>query len=35
MRERAMLIGAELTMDRPPNGGTEVRLVLLPDEAAR
>jgi two-component system sensor histidine kinase UhpB len=35
MRERAMLIGAQLTIDRPPNGGTEVRLVLLPDEATR
>ena len=28
MRERAMLIGARLTIDRPPNGGTEVRLAL-------
>jgi two-component system, NarL family, sensor histidine kinase UhpB len=35
MRERAMLIGAQLTIDRPPNGGTEVRLVLLPEEASR
>ena len=26
MRERAMLIGAQLTIDRPPDGGTEVRL---------
>ena len=26
MHERAMLIGAQLTIDRPPNGGTEVRL---------
>jgi two-component system, NarL family, sensor histidine kinase UhpB len=33
MRERAMLIGAQLTIDRPPDGGTEVRL-LLPAEAA-
>jgi two-component system sensor histidine kinase UhpB len=33
MRERAMLIGAQLTIDRPPCGGTEVRLVLPPDEA--
>jgi two-component system sensor histidine kinase UhpB len=33
MRERAMLIGAQLTIDRPPNGGTEVRLLLPPDEA--
>ena len=30
MRERAMLIGAQLTIDRPPDGGTEVRLVLPP-----
>ena len=35
MRERAMLIGAQLTIDRPPGGGTEVRLVLPPDEATR
>jgi two-component system, NarL family, sensor histidine kinase UhpB len=28
MRERAMLIGAQLTIDRPPGGGTEVRLLL-------
>jgi two-component system, NarL family, sensor histidine kinase UhpB len=35
MRERAMLIGAQLTIDRPPAGGTEVRLVLPPDEATR
>ena len=35
MRERAMLIGAQLTIDRPPNGGTEVRLLLPPDEATR
>ncbi|MEO8688804.1 MAG: sensor histidine kinase [Solirubrobacteraceae bacterium] len=28
MRERAMLIGAQLTIDRPPDGGTEVRLLL-------
>ena len=35
MRERAMLIGAQLTIDRPPNGGTEVRLVLPPEEANR
>jgi two-component system, NarL family, sensor histidine kinase UhpB len=35
MRERAMLIGAQLTIDRPPNGGTEVRLFLPPDEATR
>jgi signal transduction histidine kinase len=35
MRERAMLIGAELTIDRPPRGGTEVRLFLPAEEAAR
>jgi two-component system sensor histidine kinase UhpB len=35
MRERAMLIGAQLTIDRAPGGGTEVRLVLPLDEAAR
>ena len=35
MRERAMLIGAELTIDRPPGGGTEVRLLLPAEEAAR
>jgi two-component system sensor histidine kinase UhpB len=35
MRERAMLIGAQLTIDRPPNGGTEVRLVLASDETPR
>ena len=34
MRERAMLIGAQLTIDRPPGGGTEVRL-LLPHAAGR
>ena len=34
MRERAMLIGAQLTIDRPPDGGTEVRL-LLPIAAER
>jgi two-component system sensor histidine kinase UhpB len=28
MRERAMLIGAHLTINRPPDGGTEVRLSL-------
>jgi len=33
MRERAMLIGAQLTIDRPPGGGTEVRLVLPREEA--
>jgi two-component system sensor histidine kinase UhpB len=31
MRERAMLIGARLTIDRPPTGGTEVRLALPMD----
>jgi two-component system sensor histidine kinase UhpB len=35
MRERAMLIGAQLTIDRLLNGGTEVRLVLPPEEANR
>ena len=35
MRERAMLIGAQLTIDRPPDGGTEVRLLLPQDEATR
>jgi two-component system sensor histidine kinase UhpB len=35
MRERSMLIGAQLTIDQPPNGGTEIRLVLPPDEATR
>lgn len=34
MRERAMLIGAQLTIDRSPGGGTEVRL-LLPIAAGR
>ena len=29
-----MLIGAQLTIDRPPDGGTEVRL-LLPIAAGR
>jgi two-component system sensor histidine kinase UhpB len=28
MRERAMLIGAQLTITRPPGGGTEVRLSI-------
>ena len=28
MRERAMLIGAQFTITRPPSGGTEVRLSL-------
>jgi two-component system sensor histidine kinase UhpB len=31
MRERAMLIGADLTIVSPPAGGTEVRLAI-PDE---
>ena len=35
MRERAMLIGARLTIDRPAGGGTEVRLVLPSEEATR
>jgi two-component system sensor histidine kinase UhpB len=30
MRERAMLIGGELTVDSPSEGGVEVRLRLLP-----
>ncbi|GII95903.1 sensor histidine kinase [Sinosporangium siamense] len=28
MRERALLIGAKLTVDSPPGGGTEVRLAI-------
>jgi hypothetical protein len=28
MRERAMLVGAQLTITRPPSGGTEVRLSI-------
>jgi two-component system sensor histidine kinase UhpB len=28
MRERAILIGAHLTLSAPPTGGTEVRLVV-------
>jgi two-component system, NarL family, sensor histidine kinase UhpB len=28
MRERAMLIGASLSIDTPPGGGTEVRLSI-------
>ncbi|WP_199565692.1 HAMP domain-containing sensor histidine kinase [Spongiactinospora rosea] len=28
MRERALLIGARLTLDSPPGGGTDVRLVV-------
>jgi two-component system sensor histidine kinase UhpB len=28
MRERAMLIGAEFIITRPPNGGTEIRLSI-------
>jgi two-component system sensor histidine kinase UhpB len=35
MRERALLIGAQLKVDRPPDGGTEVRLVLPVAEATR
>ncbi|WP_084772510.1 sensor histidine kinase [Nonomuraea candida] len=34
MRERALLIGARLTVDSPPGGGTRVRLVI-PDLANR
>jgi two-component system, NarL family, sensor histidine kinase UhpB len=30
MRERAMLIGAQLSFGTPPNGGTEVRLCIPP-----
>ena len=33
MRERAMLIGAQLVIDRPPGGGTQVQL-LIPTEPA-
>jgi two-component system, NarL family, sensor histidine kinase UhpB len=32
MRERAMLIGAQLSFGTPPNGGTEVRLCIPPLE---
>jgi signal transduction histidine kinase len=32
MRERAMLIGAQLSIGTPPNGGTEVRLCIPPLE---
>jgi two-component system sensor histidine kinase UhpB len=35
MHERAMLIGAQLTIDRPPDAGTEVRLVLPRRTATR
>jgi two-component system, NarL family, sensor histidine kinase UhpB len=28
MRERALLVNAELTITSPQNGGTEVRLVI-------
>jgi nitrate/nitrite-specific signal transduction histidine kinase len=35
MRERAMLINARLTVERPPNEGTDARLLLPPDEAIR
>jgi two-component system sensor histidine kinase UhpB len=31
MRERAMLIGANLVIESPPGGGTEVRLTIPPD----
>jgi two-component system, NarL family, sensor histidine kinase UhpB len=34
MRERALLIGAHLTVTGPPGRGTEVRLVLPPDRGA-
>jgi two-component system, NarL family, sensor histidine kinase UhpB len=33
MRERALLIGAELSVDSPPNGGVEVRLTLPSEES--
>jgi two-component system sensor histidine kinase UhpB len=32
MRERAMLIGAQLSFATPPNGGTEVQLSIPPLE---
>ncbi len=35
MHERALLIGAQLTIDRPPDGGTELRLMLPRDGASR
>jgi two-component system sensor histidine kinase UhpB len=35
MRERAMLIGANLAIDSPPGGGTEVRLTIPPDGRRR
>jgi two-component system sensor histidine kinase UhpB len=35
MRERALLIGARLTIDRPRNGGTAVRLLLPFDGEGR
>jgi two-component system sensor histidine kinase UhpB len=35
MRERALLIGAELSVDSPPQGGVEVRLTLPAHEARR
>jgi two-component system sensor histidine kinase UhpB len=35
MRERAMLIGAQLTITSPPNGGTEVRLSIPLDVGTR
>jgi two-component system sensor histidine kinase UhpB len=34
MRERAMLIGAELTLDSPPGGGVEVTLRLHANRAS-
>lgn len=33
MRERAILIGADLTLDAAPRGGTVLRLIVpLPDK---
>ncbi|WP_440064889.1 HAMP domain-containing sensor histidine kinase [Streptosporangium sp. OZ121] len=35
MRERALLIGARLTVTSPPDGGTDVRLTVPPDTERR
>jgi two-component system sensor histidine kinase UhpB len=35
MRERAMLVGAKLTIGKPPGGGTEVRLSIPVDPGGR
>jgi len=32
MRERAILIGAELELDSPPGGGVEVRLTVAAND---